>query len=144
MSRCFSKLITKNIRFLKDREYLGYLKRWNVKVSPHSAAMMHSGILGDETPSVGSSQEMYDSHFHGLHDFCTLIGDYNSLIILDPSVKKNAISMDVRSIKLYMKFKFLKKGQVLFDGNKVQVFDVCGSPIYCSGDINDPGRLDHF
>ena len=88
MSRCFSKLITKNIRFLKDREYPGYLKRWNVKVSPHTAAMMHSGILGDETPLVDSSQEMYDSHFHGLHDFCILIGDYNSLIILDPSVKK--------------------------------------------------------
>ena len=102
--------------------------------------------LGDDIiPVLGSrpletnSTLMYEKHLRGLKYFFSLIGDYESLLIMLPRPPTRVCpSMDPKSISLFIKYKRGKKGTQLLDSNDDEVHDVLGNPVLCVGQWNTP------
>ncbi len=87
----------------------------------------------------------YDKHYTGLYKFCAMIGDHESLLVLNrkaPSVF--CPSMNARTIALYMRYKTCEAGEVLLDENDTEVKDVLGSVVKSVGKWKDPGNLNQF
>jgi hypothetical protein len=85
-------------------------------------------------------------HWQSLHvePFLIMIGDYESMLILQDNAPDDCISMDVNSLILFARYKRGEKGTPLTDLSGKVINDVDGKVIKCSNDWKDPNNVDGF
>jgi hypothetical protein len=89
--------------------------------------------------------DCYDCHFTGMQQFCMLIGDYESLVILDDYCPDNSVSMSVKTLTAFLKYRNYDAGQVVTDiDHKTPLRDANGEILLAVGGWNDPSRVVHF
>ncbi|EPZ32830.1 hypothetical protein O9G_004101 [Rozella allomycis CSF55] len=87
----------------------------------------------------------YQKHFRGLSECLTLIGDYESLLLLHKHCPTPFCpSINATSVAHYINSKRGMKGSILKDINQNEVIDVCGKPVQCCGGWNDPKNVKQF
>ncbi|KAJ3088124.1 hypothetical protein HDU96_004232, partial [Phlyctochytrium bullatum] len=120
------------------------IAQWDLEVKRSS-----SGKLGDQIGTKAdslaeNSLKAYEKHYRGLTHFCTWIGDYESLVMLDnfdtfefcPSIRRETIMK-------YLVFKTSPPGTPLrHDG--IPVCDTEGKPIDCEGGWKAPKNVSQF
>ena len=88
---------------------------------------------------------MYEKHYRGLRYFCSLVGDYESLLILSPNAPSPFCpSMDPETIVSFIKFKRSAEGAELLDKDGNAVKDVLGNPVLCQGGWDDPRNVEQL
>lgn len=96
-------------------------------------------------PLASSSLQNYNKHYRGLRFFCCLVGDYESLLLLQNDAPEDFCpSMSAMTVSNFIRF---KKGTVdteLLDANGVSVHDRDGLSVYCQGGWNDPDNVAQF
>lgn len=98
-------------------------------------------------PIAQSTLLAYQKHYNGLKYFFSLIGDYESLLILlEYPPEPFCPSMDPNSIALFINWKRYPAGSPLLEiGNgSVILADVEGNPIRCQGTWNDPNNVNQL
>ena len=102
--------------------------------------LIHTG----SKPSEDNTISTYRKHIQGLRYFCSLIGDYESYLVLLPRPPVPFCpSMNPRTIADFIRFKRGKQGKpfVRLDCNE-QCMDVLNKPVFCQGGWNDPRNVD--
>ncbi|KAH9097852.1 hypothetical protein LEN26_016941 [Aphanomyces euteiches] len=91
--------------------------------------------LTGSAPLETNSIAAYKKHLRGLYFFCSLVGDYNSLLILlECPPEPFCPSMSPSSIVDFIRFKRQEKGAPFFrQGSNQQCMDVFGNPVVCMG-----------
>ena len=79
-----------------------------------------------------------------LNRFLIMIGDYESMLILQDNSPDDCISMNVNSLILFVHYKCGKKGTPLMDLSGKVINDVDGNTIKCTNDWKDPNNVDGF
>ena len=103
-----------------------------------------SAVLGSR-PLERNSVIMYEKHIRGLKFFFSLIGDYESLLMLLPTPPaKVCPSMNAKSIALFIKYKRQTEGKILRDMDGHAVLDVLGREIKSDGNWKAPTNVDQF
>ena len=140
-SRTF-RISTKVGSRFKEKTTLGlnaYLLANDFRFEPTCRKLTGTKALKDNT------EHSYAKHYVGLYKFAAIIGDYESLLILEPAAPTTFCpSMKATTVALYMRYKLLEKGDILQDQNDQDVLNVFGEPIKCVRDWKDPGNLDQF
>ena len=95
-------------------------------------------------PLASNTKLHYKKQLDQLESFLTLIGDYDSLLLLDEKAPTNCISMNVESLALYIQFKRTPKDTPLKNLADEEVHDVSGNPIKCQGSWKNPKIVDHL
>ena len=96
-------------------------------------------------PLSKNSKSQYEKHFRGLKYFCSLVGDYESLLILsDNAPSPFCPSMNPETIVSFIQFKSSKEGAELLDQDGNVVNDVFGNPILCQGGWDDPKNVEQL
>ena len=90
------------------------------------------------------SKDQYASYYNGLRQFCILIGDYHSLLILLPNAPLRSPSIDISTLKLFTKFKWGLTSEILLDESGLPKKDVLNQNIYCVNEWNAPKNLDQY
>ncbi|KAJ3089697.1 hypothetical protein HDU96_003694, partial [Phlyctochytrium bullatum] len=138
------KCITEPMKEAANREVENLINQWmlyrEAELPPQATA-----LLGAKADVLKSRTLLtYFQHFKGLRNFFTLIGDYESLVIL---YGKNNLhffpSMRWQSLAKYVLYKYGEKGQPL-RYNDTDVKDVDGNVITCTGTWNAPKILEQF
>jgi hypothetical protein len=93
-------------------------------------------------PLADASKSKYVGNLRMLNHFFTMIGDYESMLILQEDSPDNCISMNIDSIILFACYKCGEKGTLLKDLNGNIKHDVDGKPMKCTGDWKDPNNVD--
>jgi hypothetical protein len=79
----------------------------------------------------------------GLRYFASVIGDYDSLLIMLPRPPEPFCpSMQPKTIDLFVRFKMQAKDTVLLDDDGEIVKDVLGEPVLCQGTWKHPRNVD--
>ena len=91
----------------------------------------------DESTMAPSSVRKYRVLLDQLRRFYTLIGSYESLLIMLNPKPRVCPSMDVSDVVLFMNYKYNVCGTTLMR-NGAPVLDVLDRPVYCSGAWNAP------
>jgi hypothetical protein len=87
----------------------------------------------------------YEKHYRGLRHFFCLIGDYESLLILQENAPTPFCpSMSAVNLALFIKWKRGEKGTPLLRLDASSVSDIFGMPIACEGGWNDPKNVQQF
>lgn len=87
----------------------------------------------------------YEKHYRGLRHFFCLIGDYESLLILQENAPEPFCpSMSAVNLALFIKWKRGEKGTPLVRLDNSSVIDIFGSPIKCEGGWKDPKNVQQF
>ncbi|KAJ3073776.1 Nuclear control of ATPase protein 2 [Podochytrium sp. JEL0797] len=122
-------------RFVEDVEELMDVQ-WSVAQRMETVKRM--GRWGRVLAEL--SKEAYQKHFNGLKFFCTLIGDWESMLtLLDNKVEPFCPSMSANTIALFIRFKRWEKGAPLVDFDEDDVLNTDGEPVLCQGGgWNDP------
>ena len=81
-------------------------------------------------PLADKSAQTYGNQYRGLMYFCSLLGDYESMLILKENRPRFCPAMSPRMIANFIKFKRLKRGR-----------DIYGRNIKCQGGWNDPDNV---
>ncbi|ORY43852.1 hypothetical protein BCR33DRAFT_251222 [Rhizoclosmatium globosum] len=89
-------------------------------------------------PLSENSIAAYQKHINLMNYFCSLIGDYDSMLMLLERPPQRPPSMSAETISLAMKFKRKAEGTPLTDSDDQPVTDVNNQPIPCQGGWNDP------
>ena len=55
----------------------------------------------------------YKSHYKDLEQFCMLVGDYDSLIVLNAKCPMQCISMKIDTLQAYIKYRLLEKDAII-------------------------------
>ena len=97
--------------------------------------------LTGNRPLADKSMKSYGNQFRGLRYFCSLIGDYESMLILEEKRPSFCPAMSPYMISSFIKFKRLKKGTPLVDNHERPVKDVYGREMVCQGGWNDPDNV---
>ena len=96
-------------------------------------------------PLEENSKKAYEKHFRGLRYLFSLIGSYDSLLmLLDNPPEPFCPSMDPLAVALFVKYKRNKAGMELTDGNGNIVKDNFGNIVVCDGKWNDPKNVDQL
>lgn len=114
------------------------LKDWGIKLADTPTSR-----TGDRVVST-TTKLAYKGHYENLTKFCYLIGDYDSVLILDKKCPEYAPSVKVETLVLYLHFKFHDKTELLTDVDGKTIHNKEGGEIYCTATWNDPGNADHF
>jgi hypothetical protein len=85
----------------------------------------------------------YNKQLKQVKDFLTLIGDYESLLIMEENAPEYCIAMNVESLMLYLQFKRNEKGTKLLNLASEEVKDVNGNVLTCQGAWKNPKIVDH-
>lgn len=93
-----------------------------------------------------NSRESYLKHYRSLFEFLARIGDYRSMILFHNKKRRNIIeSMNSVSVAMFMLYKTQKQWMVLrCPITDVEVCDVFGDVILCTGDWRDSGNAEQF
>ncbi|CAK4949207.1 unnamed protein product, partial [Aphanomyces euteiches] len=93
-----------------------------------------------------NSKRSYKKHMRGLQYFFSLLGDYDSLLmLLDNPPEPFCPSMSPYTIADFINFKRQPKGSIFVRiGDDKQCIDVLGRPIVCQGGWNDPRNVDQM
>jgi hypothetical protein len=76
---------------------------------------------------------------------CFLIAEFDSLLILLEEAPAGRLpSVNVQTVKLFIRWKVLPKGTGLFDDNNANVCDYEGNAIICIGSWNAPDNIRQF
>lgn len=76
----------------------------------------------------------YESHFRGLRYFFCLVGDYESLLMLQPKAPTPFCpSLNADGISDFIRYKRGIKGTQLLNKLSQPVLDIFGNPILCQG-----------
>lgn len=97
-------------------------------------------------PLKDNSKRTYEKHFRGLRHFCSIIGDYESLLMLNGPLGKTPTppfvpSMSSRTLFLYISYKRLEQGRTLCDESGSPVNSIFGNQVQCVGGWNDPNQV---
>ena len=90
------------------------------------------------------SETTYEVHFWGLTKFFKLIGDYESILMLQDRCPANCPSMKVELLVMYVGWKYYSVHVTLKDLAGKDVLDVTGQTMKCRGDWNDPDKQKGF
>ncbi len=85
-----------------------------------------------------NSKKQYQSSYNGMIYFCMLIGDYDSLLILQEIPLNFAQSINPKTIVNFILFKTGDAGSLLVDSDGNAIFDVNRERIRCQGTWTDP------
>ncbi|KAI9359581.1 hypothetical protein DFJ73DRAFT_902032 [Zopfochytrium polystomum] len=91
-----------------------------------------------------TTRKAAQKHINLLKFFFSLIGDYESLIILEDTPPDFCPSMDYKSLILVLKFKQQPKGNQLLHENRAPVMDVLGQEVLCQGGWNAPNVVNQL
>ena len=93
----------------------------------------------------------YEKHFRGivtltecLRFYFSLIGDYESLLMLQEKAPIAVPPMNPRSLSSFIQYKRGPKGQTMTGLNGGSVVDICGNPILSTGAWKAPINLKQF
>jgi hypothetical protein len=101
-------------------------------------------VFGNKSMKA-KTKETYNQHIDGMRRFLTLIGDYESLLILQENRPKNAPPVKVESVIAYVRYKCgVPNTPLLTEMDGVPVMDAAGNPILCAGTWNAPNKIDQF
>jgi hypothetical protein len=107
------------------------------RLSPGSPKALTGG-----RPLSLNTRLAYDKHFRGLKYFCCLIGDYESLLVLqEDAPSKLCPSMSAITVSNFLRFKKGKSGDILTDIYSKTVFDRHNGRVICQGGWNDPKNV---
>jgi hypothetical protein len=120
------------------------IKAAKARLAVNSSEHANESILGRRYLQPATTRT-YTKHIDGMKYFCFLLGDFDSMLIL----LKNAppgrlVSVDLNSVKLFIKWKVYTKGTALLDDNGNAVMDLEGNPIVCAGSWNAPDNIRQF
>ncbi|XXQ39873.1 Tyr recombinase domain-containing protein [Plasmodiophora brassicae] len=89
---------------------------------------------------VENTKRAYAKHWRGLSTFFAVIGDYDSMLILDPRIANDAAcpSMKLDSIRLYLDYKLLPPGTPMFGASGRALHTATGEQLIAEGGWNDP------
>ena len=90
------------------------------------------------------SESTYEVHFRGLTKFFKMIGDYESILMMHDRCPANCPSMKVKSLVMYVWWKYYASHVTLTDLAGKDVLDVTGKVMKCRGDWNDPDKRKSF
>ena len=90
------------------------------------------------------SDSIYEVHFQGLTKFFKLIGDPESILMLQDRCTANCPSMKVKSLVIYVWWKYYPVHVTLTDLAGKDVLDVTGKIMKCCGNWNDPDKWKSF
>ena len=114
--------------------------------------------IDDDRAVEDATKKAYEKHLRGLSYFFAMIGDYESLIILEYDAPENAPAMNVDSIRqlhfwvciifelisilvLYMDWRTIEESSPLFRKDNSQLMSYDGNPILASGTWADPNNI---
>ncbi|CEO95342.1 hypothetical protein PBRA_004108, partial [Plasmodiophora brassicae] len=96
-------------------------------------------------PLAKNSVHAYGKHIRGLRYYCCLVGDYDSLLVLqDDAPSDHCPSMSAKTLSNFVRFKRGVQGTPLVDASGVPVLDRRGQPVVCQGGWNGPGNVEQF
>jgi hypothetical protein len=99
----------------------------------HSWATGTKPLWGNR--SIGpSSKSAYTTHYRGLKHFCCMIGDYESLIILQENRPTYCTSMKAETVEAFIRFKMCDRSITLKDLEGNTICNIDGTPIKCTKD----------
>jgi hypothetical protein len=102
------------------------------------------GHTGDAVLS-SLSKQAYVKHYRGLRLFFCMLGDYESLLMLQENApEKFCPSMNADNIALFIKWKRTAKSEYLTESSGNIINDVLGQPVLCDGGWNDPKNVKQF
>jgi hypothetical protein len=115
-------------RFLFDKTASGLLESFIRHKFPLTG--LDCSLLGNKY-----SEYTYNKHYRGLFKFLSLIGDYDSLLVLYVGTPKQLVpSMKAESVALYLLYKCCASGDILkLHGSASCVKDVFGRDVVCLG-----------
>ena len=102
------------------------------------------GVIYDERTMKSSTVKKYRVHLDMLQRFFTLIGRYDSILILQSPRPVDVPSMVVEDVILYMEYKYGIPGDVLKTTSGEVVKDVLDNIVYCSGSWKTPTQVESF
>ena len=109
-------------------------------------AVESNDLLGSRNVA-NNSKSAYHKHIRGLFKFLSMIGDYDSLLVLYKGMSRELVqSMNAKHVALYMLYKSQSKQTNLkhVGGDGADVMDVFGAPILCCGDWKCIVNVDQF
>ena len=108
------------------------IKKMELSLDVHKRPMLGTRPLAENTTIS------YMKHINGLRYFCSVVGDYESLLVfMEQSPAEFCPSANPNTIANFIRFKRLERGQVLVDERGQNVVDVLGRGIKCMGGWND-------
>lgn len=108
------------------------LNKLNLVLGPQLAELTGSRPLEEK------SMKTYQTYFRGMIFFLSLVGDYESMLILQKCRPKFCPSIHPERISQFITFKRSKKGDLLCDSDGNPVLNVYGHQVTCQGGWNDP------
>ena len=93
----------------------------------------------------GNTESQYNSHTKGMLEFCQLVGDVRSMLMMHKDVKAGMYpSIEPGTIANFAAYKFGTKGSTLCNMKGQIVKDANGHLIECSGKWKDPKNYEQF
>ncbi|KAH9148838.1 hypothetical protein AeRB84_007935, partial [Aphanomyces euteiches] len=131
--------LTPELKEATDKAIRALLADLDLQQSVEARPLTGSALL--ETNSIAA----YKKHLRGLYFFCSLVGDYDSLLILlECPPEPFCPSMSPSSIVDFIRFKRQEKGAPFFrQGSNQQCMDVFGNPVVCMGVLHS-ARNNHL
>ena len=126
-----------------DKGLLASLTTWMLQMDKDKTGKVSktgSRVLTTKTKTT------YHNIISQLEHFFKMIGDYDSLLILQDHPPENCISMKVESLLQFVDYKFGKKDTQLTDmcGRPVQSVDVSKNPLMCTETWHAPKKINQF
>jgi hypothetical protein len=88
-----------------------------------------------------ATKSKYIGNLRMLNHFLIMLGDYESMLILQDNAPDDCISMDVDSLILFARYKCGENGTPLTDLNGKDINDADGNVIQCTNDWKDPNNM---
>ena len=120
--------------------------KWSLDL-PRGTVLDHYVYQGADSTRCGSrvigkeQRKHNEMNYRSLWSLCALIGDYESMLMLLPTVPEHAPSMKAETCELMLRFKRQAKNTPLMrtgSNSAQQVRDIFGNKVYAQGGWNNP------
>ncbi|KAJ3158083.1 hypothetical protein HK101_001402 [Irineochytrium annulatum] len=99
------------------------------------------GALTGTRPLDDATKAAYKQKFDGLRFFFSLVGDYESLVILEKCPPAFCPAMNAKTVVSFINFKYGKSGTPCLDASGASVLDVNKVPVLCDGKWKSPSNM---
>ncbi|KAJ3114215.1 hypothetical protein HK100_001732, partial [Physocladia obscura] len=101
-------------------------------------------LTGNRRLAIDTTKKVYATQFRGIRWFCALIGDYESMLIMEQKrLLPECLLISEKTIEAFCRMKTGKKGTPLMLGGSPQN-DIFGNPVLCDSSWKNPKNMNLF